>query len=372
MGGKLYTYQAGTSTPQATYTDSTGSTPNANPVVLDANGEASVWADPTLSYKFILQDSNGVQQWTVDNVIGLLTNNSVGTSSLQDLSVTAAKIAALAVDSTKLASDASIDANRAVTTNSIKDGAVTSGKKRASITSKTANYTVTTNDEVILVSASGGAFTLTLPTVAAATGMIIVVKRTDSTPANQVTVTDGGSFTKKLWTINETWRLTYDGSSWQVLDHKTKTPVTTYAMTIGAATTAPTKGTTTVDRATWCRDGEHMVLTYNLTQSTGGTSGSGIYKFPIANSANWSIDSTKTIIDNLVYASCCGDLKLYDAAGGGHMTGVVGAYDTTNLYLIAGNHINDPNAVSSTFVGLTGSTTNINYVARVAITGWEE
>jgi len=66
-GGKLYSYAAGTSTPQATYTDNTGATPNANPVVMDANGEANIWlAD--LSYKFVLKDSSDVTQWTVDNV----------------------------------------------------------------------------------------------------------------------------------------------------------------------------------------------------------------------------------------------------------------------------------------------------------------
>lgn len=71
-GGKVYTYQAGTSTPQATYTDASGGTPNANPVILDANGEANIWFDPSLSYKVILQDSSGVQQWSVDNITGLL------------------------------------------------------------------------------------------------------------------------------------------------------------------------------------------------------------------------------------------------------------------------------------------------------------
>jgi len=70
-GGKLYTYEAGTTTPQATYTDQTGATPNANPVVLDANGEADVWIDLGLSYKFVLKDSADVTQWTVDSVGGL-------------------------------------------------------------------------------------------------------------------------------------------------------------------------------------------------------------------------------------------------------------------------------------------------------------
>lgn len=66
-GGKLYTYVATTSTPQATYTDATLLVANANPVVLDANGEAAVWIGPA-AYKFILKDASDVTQWTVDNV----------------------------------------------------------------------------------------------------------------------------------------------------------------------------------------------------------------------------------------------------------------------------------------------------------------
>ena len=66
-GGKLYTYAAGTTTPLATYTDSTGGTPNANPVVLDSTGTANIWLTRA-AYKFVLTDSNGVTQWTVDQI----------------------------------------------------------------------------------------------------------------------------------------------------------------------------------------------------------------------------------------------------------------------------------------------------------------
>jgi hypothetical protein len=68
-GGKLYTYAASSSTPQATYADAGGSSPNTNPVILDSTGQAKIFLAP-LSYKFILQDANGVQQWTVDNISG--------------------------------------------------------------------------------------------------------------------------------------------------------------------------------------------------------------------------------------------------------------------------------------------------------------
>lgn len=68
-GGKLYTYAAGTTTPLATFTDEGGLTPNANPVILDSRGEASVWLG-NASYKFKLTDSTDVEIWTVDNLDG--------------------------------------------------------------------------------------------------------------------------------------------------------------------------------------------------------------------------------------------------------------------------------------------------------------
>ena len=72
--GLLYTYQAGTTTPQATYTDSSGNTPNPNPVLLNARGEAQIWLNPLQNYKFLLTDAGGNQipGWPVDNISGSL------------------------------------------------------------------------------------------------------------------------------------------------------------------------------------------------------------------------------------------------------------------------------------------------------------
>ena len=66
-GGFLYTYEAGTTTPQATYTDSTAATANSNPIVLDSRGEANIWL-ASANYKFKLTDANGTEIWTVDNI----------------------------------------------------------------------------------------------------------------------------------------------------------------------------------------------------------------------------------------------------------------------------------------------------------------
>ena len=70
IGGRVYTYAAGTTTPLASYTDSTGVTANTNPVILDTRGEAAIWLSPA-SYKFVLNDATDTPIWTADNIGGL-------------------------------------------------------------------------------------------------------------------------------------------------------------------------------------------------------------------------------------------------------------------------------------------------------------
>lgn len=77
-GGLLYTYEAGSTTPLATYTDSTGVSANTNPIVLDSRGEANVWLGGS-SYKLALYTSAGVLIWTVDNINGsTFASNATG------------------------------------------------------------------------------------------------------------------------------------------------------------------------------------------------------------------------------------------------------------------------------------------------------
>ena len=72
VGGKLYSYAAGTTTPLATYINYAGVTANTNPVILDSRGEANVWLDNVL-YKLALYDANDALIWTVDNVSAVNT-----------------------------------------------------------------------------------------------------------------------------------------------------------------------------------------------------------------------------------------------------------------------------------------------------------
>lgn len=76
-GGLIYTYAAGTSTPAATYTSSSGLIQHSNPIVLDAAGRVptgEIWLTFGTSYKFVLKTSNDVLIGTYDNINGITTN----------------------------------------------------------------------------------------------------------------------------------------------------------------------------------------------------------------------------------------------------------------------------------------------------------
>lgn len=72
--GKIYTYQAGSSTPLATYTSSSGLTANANPIILGTSGRPpnDIWLTEGFFYKFILKDSSDVTIQTYDNLYGII------------------------------------------------------------------------------------------------------------------------------------------------------------------------------------------------------------------------------------------------------------------------------------------------------------
>ena len=70
-GGKIYTYEAGTTTPLASYTSSSGNTAHTNPIILNSAGRVpnggEIWIALRL-YKFVLETSTGVLIATYDNV----------------------------------------------------------------------------------------------------------------------------------------------------------------------------------------------------------------------------------------------------------------------------------------------------------------
>lgn len=72
-GGKINTYLSGSTTPTPTYTDNSGATPQANPIVLNSLGlpASPIWLTGSIIYKFVITDSANVVLRTVDNISGV-------------------------------------------------------------------------------------------------------------------------------------------------------------------------------------------------------------------------------------------------------------------------------------------------------------
>lgn len=119
-GGKVYSYIASTVTPAATYTDQSGSTPNTNPVILDANGEANIWVAAG-SFKFVLTDANDVVQWTTDSVTSASATGgsdaSAAAASADAASTSAAAAAASAAAAAAVIPSQTGNANKVLRTN---------------------------------------------------------------------------------------------------------------------------------------------------------------------------------------------------------------------------------------------------------------
>jgi len=74
VGGKIYTYQAGSSTPIDTYTDVNGTIANTNPIILGTDGRTpnEIWLTYGYTYKFVIKDAADVTIQTLDNLYGIL------------------------------------------------------------------------------------------------------------------------------------------------------------------------------------------------------------------------------------------------------------------------------------------------------------
>jgi hypothetical protein len=76
VGGKIYTYQAGSSTPLDTFTTVNGNIANPNPIILGTDGRApdEIWLTFGYNYKFVIKTASDVTIQTLDNLYGILQN----------------------------------------------------------------------------------------------------------------------------------------------------------------------------------------------------------------------------------------------------------------------------------------------------------
>ena len=203
-GGKIWTYQAGTTTLEATYESASGITQNPNPIVLDSAGRSpnAIWLAAGQAYRFDLTDANDVALDSVDNVGGI-----------NDGSLVSAPWASITGKPTTLAGYGITDAVSAATaattyapiasptftgTPQVPDNAATSsnwavGYRDAPPNGQTANYQLVLADRGKSVVMNGSSLTLTIPAnsaVAFPVGTVIIIVNLNATAFSIAITTD--------------------------------------------------------------------------------------------------------------------------------------------------------------------------------------
>lgn len=89
-GGRLYTYENGTTTPAPTYKDAAGTILNTNPIILDARGDAVIFLQPGKVYTFELRNRVNSLIWTQNDIqfsdlLGVTGPISLGTYLTQSV-----------------------------------------------------------------------------------------------------------------------------------------------------------------------------------------------------------------------------------------------------------------------------------------------
>ena len=139
-----------------------------------------------------------------------------------------------------------------------------------------------------------------------------------------------------------------------------------FVMTIGATSSAPTKGTMVIDNAQWRKVGANMEIMYSYQQSAIGVAGTGTYLFPIP--GGYSVDTSKIpgVADGNISTGVCGSCSCYN--GSAAYPGNVKVYNATNLCL---DYSAPSVAVSSGGMNLgTANSMLFSFMASVPIVGW--
>ncbi len=241
VGGKLFSYAAGTTTPLATYTDQTGLTPNPNPVILDADGKAQVWLGND-AYKFVLTDSSDVVIETVDRV-SLIGDGSVTTVKIADGGVTTAKIANSAVTTAKINDQAVTTAklnDLGVTTGKLADGAVTTAKIGDSqvTTAKIADGSITQAKRAALgqqISSSSGLFVTSSTTYVDVTNLSVTITTTGRllyVGLISAATNNGYIYVGSSSGVRQAWVSFYDGTTdyFSILEYATNSGIPVSSM----------------------------------------------------------------------------------------------------------------------------------------------
>lgn len=291
VGGKVYTYVSGTSTPLATYTNSGGGTPNANPVILDSRGEANIWLDPTATYRFTLATSADATIWTVDGITGNTTN-----AILKDGSTTTTEQIPFAVGLRCTSADAAVTfaptGTGTVTINPATLGNIDNTRIGATTpaTARVSQLTISTSASKIIP----GATSLSLRDNADSADNLIVTDAGNVTIRAGLTLATGGAFA-----ISSAGALTSTSTGSQVFKGPLDISATTSGQIKFPASQNASSNANTLDdyeEGTWTpiiasagggtatytgqsgsytKIGREVTVHFNLTMATKGTLGAG-------------------------------------------------------------------------------------------------
>jgi hypothetical protein len=203
-GGKIFSYAAGTTTPETTYTSSAGTVANANPIILDSDGRLpnDMWLSEDTTYRFVLKDSDDVQLGSYDNIPGINDGSllSVPFSSITGKPTTLAGygITDGITASTAASTYAPIASPTFTGTPQTPDNAATStnwavGYREAPQNSQTGDYTLVLADRGKSVVMNGTSLTLTIPangTVAFPVGTVLIIINLNATSLSIGITTD--------------------------------------------------------------------------------------------------------------------------------------------------------------------------------------
>jgi hypothetical protein len=308
----------------------------------------------------LIHDATGIAKLAVGANARVLSANSAQTAGLEwvvntpaDGTVTTAKI---------------VDAN--VTRAKLAAGAVGNSTVTAS---KTTTYSATSSDDFVPCSASGGAFTVTLPAAASSSGKYLTFIKTDSS-TNAVTIdgnaseTINGAATTTLNTLYEVLVLVCDGSNWFIESRRIPRTWTTFTPT----------GTWTGGNVTytgrWRRDGTHMEVEVKIAL-TGAPTGT---QLRINMPTGYAIDNASMIDATVAYGVIRGSLAVtIDAGNNGQLAGIA-YHDTAAVNVMsyiqggaaAGAPIYTGNNVTNLVPVTFGSGDGVSTYWSVPIAGW--
>ena len=230
------------------------------------------------------------------------------------------------------------------------------GDSLQNVVTKTSGYTLTGSDDVVLVDASGGSFTLSLPSATTNTGKSFVIKKIDSSTdyvtidPNSTETIDGDS-TTTVNTRYESITLVSDGSNWNLVDR-------TYPMAWSTFTPTGSWSSNTTYTGRWRRVGDSMEVSVNVALSGAPTATTLTVSLP----SGYSIDTGKM---ELTSAKVLGHGLLRDSGTDDTLIGVEYAGTTTvHLRKYQGAQVSHNSPI--TFAG--GD--SLNFIFRVPISGW--